>query len=116
MTKPAKPGKTPPTNYSVLTELEQTIRERRTQPTPESYTSKLFAQGTDRIAQKVGEEATEVVIAAVGKKTNLAEEAADLIYHLLVLLEDSATNISEVLGILKRRDLQNPRRKVQLQP
>ena len=70
----------------------------------ESYTSKLFGQGTPRIAQKVGEEAVEIVIAALQHdQDSLKEESADLLYHLLVLLQDQGLSFSDVTAALKKR-------------
>lgn len=89
----------------ILAELWQVIEERRRQPREGSYTSKLFAQGMERIAKKVGEEATEVVIEAL-KKDNRAAfvyENADLIYHLLVMLAAKGVTPAEVFAELSRR-------------
>ncbi|TSA22657.1 bifunctional phosphoribosyl-AMP cyclohydrolase/phosphoribosyl-ATP diphosphatase HisIE [bacterium] len=89
---------------SVLAGLETIIRERRQQMPAESYTSKLFGQGTPRIAQKVGEEAVEIVIAALQHdQDSLKEESADLLYHLLVLLQDQGLSLSDVTAVLKKR-------------
>jgi phosphoribosyl-ATP pyrophosphohydrolase/phosphoribosyl-AMP cyclohydrolase len=89
---------------SVLEELETIIRERRQQMPEESYTSKLFGLGTPRIAQKVGEEAVEIVIAALQHdQDSLKEESADLLYHLLVLLQDQGLSLSDVTAALKKR-------------
>ncbi len=88
----------------VLGGLEEIIRERREQKSTESYTAKLFAQGTPRIAQKVGEEAVETVVAAMQQnKDALKEEAADLLYHLLVLLRDQGVTLGDVTEVLKKR-------------
>lgn len=91
------------TSVSILAELAATIKMRRLLPEPGSYTAKLFEEGLSRIAQKVGEEAVETVIAATTKADNLNSEAADLLYHLLVLLEVSGTNLNEVLKVLHTR-------------
>ena len=89
---------------AVLEGLEEIIRERREQMSSESYTAKLFRKGTPRIAQKVGEEAVETVVAAMQKdREGLKEEAADLLYHLLVLLRDQGLNLSDVTTVLKKR-------------
>ena len=89
---------------AVLDKLENIIRERRQQMPEESYTAKLFREGTPRIAQKVGEEAVETVIAAVqGNSDALKEESADLLYHLLVLLQERGLNIGDVTSVLKKR-------------
>ncbi len=70
-----------------------------------SYVSSLFAKGRAKIAQKVGEEATETVIAAMaGDATDLTCEAADLIFHLIVLLAESGVPLDDVLAELDRRE------------
>jgi phosphoribosyl-AMP cyclohydrolase / phosphoribosyl-ATP pyrophosphohydrolase len=90
----------------VLEGLEAIIRERRQQMSAESYTARLFAQGTPRIAQKLGEEAIETVVAAMqNNKDELKTEAADLLYHLLVLLRDQGLTLADVTEVLKERML-----------
>jgi phosphoribosyl-ATP pyrophosphohydrolase/phosphoribosyl-AMP cyclohydrolase len=84
--------------------LAATIADRKRAPTPGSYTAKLFAGGVDRIGKKIGEEATEVVIAA--KNTDRGEliwETADLLYHTLVLLAERDISLDEVGAELSRR-------------
>lgn len=89
---------------SVLGGLEDIIHERRQQQSAESYTARLFQQGTPRIAQKVGEEAVEMVVAALqNDQTSLKEESADLLYHLLVLLQDRGLRLADVTAVLKKR-------------
>jgi len=89
---------------SVFGRLENTIRDRRQNQPEGSYTAKLFQQGTGRIAQKVGEEAIETVVAALQKdREALKEESADLLYHLIVLLEDQGVRMADVAGVLKKR-------------
>ncbi len=90
-------------NLSVIADLAATIHMRHLLPQHGSYTAKLFEEGLSRIAQKVGEEAVETVIAATTKSPSLASETADLIYHLLVLLEASDTRLKDVLRILHER-------------
>ena len=89
---------------SVLSRLEETIRSRK-QTMPEgSYTSKLFKEGTPRIAQKVGEEGVEVALASVlGEKKRFTEESADLLYHLLVLLCQLDLTLTDVTKELQNR-------------
>ena len=82
--------------------LAATIARRRREMPEGSYTAKLLGGGTERVAQKVGEEAVEVVVAAL-RDERLAEEAADLIYHLLVLLEERSVGIGEVARVLRDR-------------
>ena len=85
-------------------ELEEIIRDRRNNPKPGSYTNKLFDAGDERIAQKVGEEATEVVIDAVtGNEMRLPEEVADLLYHLLVLLVAKDLALDDIMNVLEKR-------------
>ena len=89
-----------------LAALERLILERRQYPerTPDSYTVLLFRQGIAKIAQKVGEEAVETVIDAVaGKRDTLPGEAADLLYHLLVLLVGTGVPLAEVLQVMQDR-------------
>ncbi len=90
-------------DLSVLADLAATIRDRKRNPTSESYTAKLFKDGIPRMAQKVGEEGVEVALAATTDKKTLPSEAADLIYHLLVLLEASDMDIADVLEVLRQR-------------
>jgi phosphoribosyl-ATP pyrophosphohydrolase/phosphoribosyl-AMP cyclohydrolase len=87
-----------------LFELEKTIKLRKLEPSESSYTSKLFAKGLNKIAQKVGEEAVELVIEAKDENAELFKnEAADLLYHLLVLLAAKNVDLQEVIETLKER-------------
>lgn len=88
-----------------LTRLEATISQRMSASPDESYVAKLNAKGLAKIAQKVGEEATETVIAAVsGSKEELVGEGADLLFHLLVLLQAKGVSLDEVCAELDRRE------------
>lgn len=88
-----------------LDRLEAVIAERRGASADSSYVASLFAKGREKIAQKVGEEATETVIAALsGNPAKLTAEAADLLFHLMVLLADGNVSIYDVLAELDRRD------------
>ena len=88
-----------------LDRLETVIAERRAASSDSSSVASLFAKGREKIAQKVGEEATETVIAALsGDPAKLTSEAADLLFHLLVLLADGDVGIDDVLAELDRRD------------
>jgi len=88
-----------------LDRLEATIRERRTGDPDTSYVAKLTARGRAKIAQKLGEEAVETVIAALGDdKAALTGEAADLVFHLLVLLADAGVSLDDVRAELTRRE------------
>ena len=88
----------------ILERLEATIRERRGGDPASSYVASLFARGTGRIAQKVGEEAVETVIAALSRPDTIASEAADLVFHLLVLLADAGLSLADVTAELARRE------------
>lgn len=93
-----------PDNLSILTELESVITQRASDLPEGSYTTSLFKGGTSLIAQKVGEEAVETVVAALNQNLErLHEESADLIYHLLVLLQNKGTSLSAVLSELESR-------------
>lgn len=87
---------------ATLERLAGTIARRHQEMPDESYTAGLIRRGPERVAQKVGEEAVEVVIAAL-REERLAEETADLVYHLLVLLEERGVGIEEVAGVLSDR-------------
>jgi phosphoribosyl-AMP cyclohydrolase / phosphoribosyl-ATP pyrophosphohydrolase len=87
---------------TMVDRLAGTIARRHREMPEGSYTAKLLAGGTERVAQKVGEEAVEVVVAAL-RDERVAEEAADLIYHLLVLLEEREVGIGEVARVLSDR-------------
>ena len=87
-----------------IARLERTIHERAAADPSESWTAKLIAQGPKRIAQKVGEEGVETALAGVaGPDSELASEAADLIYHLLVLLHARNMVFQDVLDVLASR-------------
>lgn len=87
-----------------LDALDALIRSRKGSDPASSYTAQLFAKGRAKIAQKVGEEATETVIAAMGDDAQaLTGEAADLIYHLLVLLADAGLSLADVHAELAQR-------------
>lgn len=87
-----------------LANLEKLINERKSADPNSSYTAQLFAKGTKRIAQKVGEEGVETALAATVKdKNETICESADLIYHLTVLLADGDLTLGDVIGKLKER-------------
>jgi phosphoribosyl-ATP pyrophosphohydrolase len=87
-----------------LPDLARIVAERAAAPPAESYTAKLLADGPERAAKKLGEEAVEAVIAAVsGDRANLTAEAADLIYHLLVVLQGAGIPLNDVMAELERR-------------
>lgn len=90
---------------AVIDRLFETVASRKGGDAAESYTAKLFARGTDKIAEKLGEEAVETVIAAVTKdRDGMIGESADLIYHLLVLWADAGIRPEDVLAELERRE------------
>ncbi|MBN2708866.1 MAG: bifunctional phosphoribosyl-AMP cyclohydrolase/phosphoribosyl-ATP diphosphatase HisIE [Calditrichaceae bacterium] len=87
-----------------LYQLENIIRDRQIHPKENSYTNILFSKGVEKIAQKVGEEATEVVIEGVRSNIpRLKEETADLLYHLLALLRFHDVDLDEVFEVLEKR-------------
>lgn len=87
-----------------LARLQQTIAERADADPEKSWTAKLLAAGPKRAAQKVGEEGVETALAgAAGEAKELAEESADLLYHLLVLLKARGLALQDVLDVLARR-------------
>lgn len=91
-------------DWGFLYQLEQLLAERKNASPDSSYTAKLYASGTKRIAQKVGEEGVETALAAtVNDRHELTNESADLIYHLLVLLQDQDLNLSTVIDNLRSR-------------
>jgi len=88
-----------------LTRLEATIAQRLTASPQTSYVAKLHAKGLAKVAQKLGEEATEAVIAALaGDEAELVGEAADLLFHLMVLLAEKGVSLAAVLAELDRRE------------
>lgn len=90
--------------FSFLLELEALIRDRKANPKEGSYTNLLFKKGINKIAQKVGEEAVELVIEAKDDNRELfINEAADLLYHLLVLLAAKDIPLNEIIEVLKNR-------------
>lgn len=89
----------------VLTRLAQTIAARKSADPETSWTARLLAQGPDKAAEKFGEEAVEAVIEAVrGDTRRLTEEAADVLYHLLVVLASRNVPLDDVLAELERRE------------
>ena len=90
--------------YSFLHYLEAIIQDRKKHPKENSYTNVLFNKGINKIAQKVGEEAVEVVIEAKDNNDTLFKgEAADLLFHFLVLLVEKNIPLNDVLSVLKQR-------------
>ena len=92
------------TAAGMLEELARVVAERAQAPAEESYTARLLAKGPDQVLKKVGEEATEVVLAArVQSDERLAEETADLLYHLLVALHQRGLPLARVMDELRKR-------------
>lgn len=99
-------------DYKIIFEVAQTIKVRKVDPQKGSYTNYLFDKGIDKICKKIGEEATEAVIAAIsGKKEELIGEICDLVYHGLVLMEAKDIKLSDIYGELLKRDgrIPNPK-------
>ncbi len=100
----SKPGKDTGASADFLLELEAIIRERTEAAPEESYTARLLGQGIQRVAQKFGEESVELALAAAsGDRQAVRAEAADVIYHMLVLLEGSGVTLADVLDELRSR-------------
>ena len=91
-----------------LDDLARIVSERAAAPATESYTAKLIAGGPAKAAKKLGEEAVEAAIAAVERdRKNLTAEAADVLYHLLVVLQGANIPLSDVMADLERRTAQS---------
>ncbi|MCR9039612.1 bifunctional phosphoribosyl-AMP cyclohydrolase/phosphoribosyl-ATP diphosphatase HisIE [Bacillus sp. L381] len=90
--------------FGILNELESVIAKRQAEMPDGAYTTYLFREGVDKILKKVGEEAAEVIIAAKNRDhEELKWEAADLLYHLLVLLREQSLPLDDVLAVLAKR-------------
>ena len=88
----------------MLNELFEIIEDRKANPTERSYTASLFAEGEDRILQKIGEEAVEVIIAVKGQgNQRIIEEVSDLFYHTLVMLSAKGLKLSDIEDELRKR-------------
>lgn len=95
-------------SLDIITELRSVIQNREKEMPEGAYTTYLFNEGIDKICKKVGEEATEVVIASKNRDAEeLKWETADLIYHLLVLLQEQKLDVFDVLGVLQKRHEQH---------
>jgi phosphoribosyl-ATP pyrophosphohydrolase/phosphoribosyl-AMP cyclohydrolase len=89
-----------------IDQLREIIKDRKTNPTEKSYTASLFAKGINKIAQKVGEETVEIVIEAKDDNKDLfLGEAADLLFHYLILLEAKEIELDEVMEVLIKRHI-----------
>lgn len=88
----------------ILDELHATIQDRKRNPRPGSYTNRLLEEGRPRLAQKVGEEAVEVVVAALSQsRPEQVGEICDLFYHTLVLMSDLDITLADIFAELERR-------------
>ncbi|MDR9793971.1 bifunctional phosphoribosyl-AMP cyclohydrolase/phosphoribosyl-ATP diphosphatase HisIE [Aeribacillus sp. FSL K6-2848] len=97
-------GQVDGSRFDIINKLEAVIAEREAERPEDSYTTYLFEKGLDKILKKVGEEASEVIIAAKNRSHDeLKWEAADLLFHLLVLLREQKLPLDEVLKVLKER-------------
>ena len=93
-------------DYQILMDLEQIIDQREKERPEGAYTTYLFEEGVDKILKKVGEEASEVIIAAKNRnQEELKWEASDLLYHLFVLLREQGLSFKEILNVLQERHL-----------
>ncbi|MEX0977126.1 MAG: phosphoribosyl-ATP diphosphatase [Woeseia sp.] len=96
-------------SLAFLEKLEKVIQDRIANPAADSYVAGLLRDGNRRRAQKVGEEAVELAIAATaGDRQEQIDEAADLLFHLLVLLNCNGIRIADVTDVLQRRQQQRP--------
>lgn len=88
----------------VLKNLSEIIKKRKDSSVDESYTASLLGAGVEKCSRKFGEEATELIIAAVSENLdNFNNEAADVLYHFLVLVESKEANLNDILLILAKR-------------
>lgn len=106
--KPADPAREPSNavrhELDFLLDLENVLRQRKQTLPSGSYSTRLFKRGIDKIAQKLGEEAVEVVIASKNRKSSeTINESADLVFHLLVLLVEKDLSLTDVVRELKVR-------------
>lgn len=93
------------TDYSFLQILEDTIKQQKQIDPEDSYTAKLWNEGMNKIAQKLGEESVEVVIAALNESNErFTSEVSDLLYHLFVLIEKKGVNFSDIIAEMKKRN------------
>ena len=91
--------------FETLEKLAAEITSRKSASAETSYTAKLLSQGVEKCAKKFGEEAFELALASILKdNTQTAQEAADVLYHLLVLLQSADVSIEDVMAVLKSRE------------
>lgn len=102
---------------SVVEQLYEVIKERKDNPVEGSYTSYLFEKGVDKILKKVGEEATEVIIASKSNiKSDEVSEICDLIYHLMVLMANQGIDIEDIAQELDKRREKTCNKKAERKP
>lgn len=102
--EPSSPGQSNPGRGQFLNYLQGIIHDRKVNPSESSYTTTLFNRGVNKIAQKVGEEAVELVIEAKDNNDDLFKgEAADLLFHFLVLLEYKNIDLDDIIAVLQTR-------------
>jgi len=100
-----KETESPKWDESVLESVAAVIKDRKDNPKGDSYTNYLFTKGVDKICKKVGEESSEVIIAAKNNsKEELTYEISDLVYHVLVLMEDRGVKIEDIKNELRKRE------------
>jgi len=88
-----------------LEKLQKIIKDRKNNPSEKSYTASLFKEGINKIVQKIGEEATEVIIEAKDNDSEkFKNESADLLFHYLILLEAKNVSLNEVIEVLEKRN------------
>ena len=97
-------GKEAATRYGIVNDLEKVIDKRKEKPKKDSHVSRMLTKGTNKIAQKVGEEAVELVIEAMDDNDELfLEEGADLLFHYLLLLKSRGYRFDDILKVLEKR-------------
>jgi len=103
--RPIEEGAPSYPNYEILFHIMETVKSRKENPKEGSYTNYLFNKGTDKILKKIGEESTELIVAAKNKdKKEMASEMSDLLYHIIVLAENEGMDINDVFSELSRRE------------
>jgi phosphoribosyl-ATP pyrophosphohydrolase/phosphoribosyl-AMP cyclohydrolase len=99
-------------DYKILFDIDSVIKDRKVNPVEGSYTNYLLTKGTDKICKKIGEESSEVIIAAKNKdKKELIMEISDLLYHTLVLMNNEGVELTDVFSELSKREGKAPESK-----
>ena len=95
----------PKSDWLILEKLEGILEQRKIAPADKSYVAQLYSKGVKKIAQKVGEEAVEAALAAAtGDTQELKKEAADLLFHLMILLQSQGLSLTDVMAVLAERE------------